>query len=543
MSLLDALLLDPALFNIYVANRADGIGGSGTISDPYDGSTQAKFDTVMRNLPSTPPVRVHLGPGTFQTQGYYDGAASGYGWQPKAGMKIIGSGVDVTTLQLVNNLSANNHYFAVGHPLASGGQPVSLDFCEVSDLTIDCNLANQSNTVACGAVRLMGNHVRIRRVKAKNWGNKISANLGYVFAVIVSDPATGASLINCGIEDCMAVLPGTATTGEMLIFHAGGKEHDATNTLEGFGTAPFIRNCFVDCDSTGALGNGTDYRAKFRALSMTSCKGGIVEGNQIHNTWYGGPYLTKWSVRDMVVRNNVYKNVVSAPYLNLPAPGTAITNSSLVLPNPSPSTVVEVTTSSNHALTAGDRVKISGALPTDYNGVFVVDSITPPNKFRYRLATRPAASTAAGSTQKVLGVERFVFEENEIEMPLFAAPLPQPIAVQTNASSLAALGLAYVYGDVLIRDNRIHYLDTRFDSTYLGFPIKILGARNLIARNNVVESAPANPLQNSLSGTVKYFNNEMPTGVLVQGVNLDAGNKKYDELATQAEDATMLTLI
>jgi hypothetical protein len=77
MSLFDALLLDPAPFDLFVAARTDGVGGSGTLNDPYDGSTQAKFDDVMRNkVPTNVPVKVHRGPGTFLTQGYYDGASS-----------------------------------------------------------------------------------------------------------------------------------------------------------------------------------------------------------------------------------------------------------------------------------------------------------------------------------------------------------------------------------------------------------------------------------------------------------------------------------
>ena len=41
MSLIDALLLDPAPFEVWIACRTDGLKGSGTASDPYDGSTAA----------------------------------------------------------------------------------------------------------------------------------------------------------------------------------------------------------------------------------------------------------------------------------------------------------------------------------------------------------------------------------------------------------------------------------------------------------------------------------------------------------------------
>ena len=39
MSLLDALLLDPYRINVWIAYRTDGVKGSGTQNDPYDGST------------------------------------------------------------------------------------------------------------------------------------------------------------------------------------------------------------------------------------------------------------------------------------------------------------------------------------------------------------------------------------------------------------------------------------------------------------------------------------------------------------------------
>ena len=41
---------------------------------------------------------VHLGPGTFVTSGYSDSVSGGY--QVKPGMKILGSGIDVTKLVL-----------------------------------------------------------------------------------------------------------------------------------------------------------------------------------------------------------------------------------------------------------------------------------------------------------------------------------------------------------------------------------------------------------------------------------------------------------
>lgn len=60
MSLLNALFLEPYPLEVWIAYRTDGIKGSGTLNDPWDGSTDAKFDSIMNGLPANTPVRVHL---------------------------------------------------------------------------------------------------------------------------------------------------------------------------------------------------------------------------------------------------------------------------------------------------------------------------------------------------------------------------------------------------------------------------------------------------------------------------------------------------
>ena len=60
-----------------------------------------------------------------------------------------------------------------------------------------------------------------------------------------------------------------------------------------------------------------------RAISMAWCRGGVVEGNQIYGVDVGGPYAggatyqTQLSIRDLIVRNNYYKNVARGPWLDL----------------------------------------------------------------------------------------------------------------------------------------------------------------------------------------------------------------------------------
>src|SRR2546423_2684242 len=144
MSLLDSLLLDPARLDVWIAMRTDGVAGTGTESDPYDGSTQVKFDALMNSFASY--TTILLGPGTVETRGYSDVALNGGHptWQPKAGMKILGSGIDVTFLKIVNAGFYNNSYLQRGLYFAIGATFGNVvHYVEVSDLTIDCNLRNQ----------------------------------------------------------------------------------------------------------------------------------------------------------------------------------------------------------------------------------------------------------------------------------------------------------------------------------------------------------------------------------------------------------------
>ena len=50
MSLLDALLLDPYRINVWIAYRTDGVAGTGTQNDPYDGSTNFAAPFTISSL-------------------------------------------------------------------------------------------------------------------------------------------------------------------------------------------------------------------------------------------------------------------------------------------------------------------------------------------------------------------------------------------------------------------------------------------------------------------------------------------------------------
>jgi hypothetical protein len=320
MSLTAALLLDPHRDrrDVWIAYRTDGIAGSGTASDPYNGSTWERFDAVLRSVPEDSILR--LGPSPrdaegdpvpFLTRGYYDGAPADYGWQPKRGQNIIGSGIDVTVLRLTGAQQTGGHYFAIGHPLATDldhpGTQVNL--CEISDLTIDCNLDGQPTDVACGAVRLKGHHARIRRVKAIQWGSRTSAR-GYVLSVITADAqAPEREISDIGIQESTVVDPAPGSTGGAVLLHAGGNPA-GPGSEDAFGEVPFIRHCIAE-------GDAAHLDRDDRGLSMSACLGGVVEGNSVRDVRIGGPMEEQWGTRSVVVRHNRFRNVLVGPYWKL----------------------------------------------------------------------------------------------------------------------------------------------------------------------------------------------------------------------------------
>lgn len=154
--------------HVWIAWRTDGIPGTGVEHDPYDGSSVLKLDQLLRGLPIN--TTIHFGPGVFETQGA--GVESEFPvkhWRPRTGWVIIGSGIGVTTLKLVNTEIDDSYYWLISNvPLKDG----MINDVEIRDLTLDCNIQGQSAAVAVGGFWLHGNRIKIERLQITNWGSQ-----------------------------------------------------------------------------------------------------------------------------------------------------------------------------------------------------------------------------------------------------------------------------------------------------------------------------------------------------------------------------------
>lgn len=143
---------------IWIANRTDNNAGDGSLLNPYDGSTQAKFDAILSNLftNNVTNIEINIGPGTFITNGGGRGVGGQSlginGWLMLAGWKIKGSGRDITTLKLNQVLYKQSGDYGYNPYTTStcvvGQQSWDQSNQSVSDITIDCNLPNLGTTTS-----------------------------------------------------------------------------------------------------------------------------------------------------------------------------------------------------------------------------------------------------------------------------------------------------------------------------------------------------------------------------------------------------------
>ena len=198
-------------------NRTEA--GNGTYEDPYDGSTQAKFDALLNALPAS--IVINLLPGMFSTLG------SGQGGNVlKEGWIIQGAGIDLTTVFL-NPQNAGTAQ--VTHFGFQGGQMHRL---ELRNLTLNGNVENQP-TGALVQANMACNVGGFYNVRLSHWGNAQNAN-GYNEAfglVLTSGPGNGDQRAELEIRGCF-VDAAIYSGGSCLGINAGGTGFEASGVIE-----------------------------------------------------------------------------------------------------------------------------------------------------------------------------------------------------------------------------------------------------------------------------------------------------------------------
>jgi hypothetical protein len=268
---------------VWVSPIAQTNGGNGTLDYPYDGSTQAKFDALMNNLPAN--TTIHLLAGTYQTYGVDS-------WSVKSGQKISGSGMDVTILQLVPTSLDNQPVVISSH--------VNTTNVEVSDLTVDGNAGAISGKNKLNGVYLCGTRHAIRRVKAINLS---AEGAGYeAFGIVISATADGEATVNSDgniIEEC-----------EVSQFQASGSSR-AISAISFNGLGPIsgiIRNNRVFL-------NGNPTNNAEQAINGAWSHDVLIEGNYIDGA-FNGYYGDTGGCTNIIIAHNTFRNCYSAVSLS-----------------------------------------------------------------------------------------------------------------------------------------------------------------------------------------------------------------------------------
>ena len=406
-----------------------------------------RFDDLMKNTVGA-NVAVHLGPGVFETRGSSV-------WQPKSGQKLRGSGIAVTTLRLVG---VNVPYFPVN---AIGYQYDNyLDSFEASDFTVDCNLPGQilKDTqqnfalapVTCGAVFIVGQHLRLRRLRAINFGtqgpfgqstphpndpnypNEKPSNECFVLSAAWPHPNLESlnppkTVSDCVIEDCILEQPSLNNARETTCICLGASERGASDPFDGkdglmaYHRGCVVRNCVVDCEYKD---NPVSIQSVTSSLTTTATvttrlphgretndwvriSGAVVNGST-DNPYNGSFKITKLSPTTF---QYTISSAVPDPTGDMwvgrwPSHFVAVTS---IQKSGSGPWVFTVSTATPHFLVPKGAAVLTnvtnsdaGKPPTAFNVTWVVKDILDRKTFTFEAASDPGSPVAVSNT--TLGV-------------------------------------------------------------------------------------------------------------------------------------------
>jgi hypothetical protein len=250
----------------------------GTEASPYDCSTSTKFNTVINNMPAYSTI--HVMAGTYQTPGWT--------CPLKSGQKLLGSGMDVTILQLQTDDSAT---------LTSGYICTNIEVC---DMTLDANYSGGSHNR--DGVTLSGSMNAIRRVKVINCAHYNTGSGSEAWGIVLNGyfmpQGTSASAGANIIEGCeVSHYAGGANGIDLFAISINSVDGSSFGVGKSIVTSGIIRNNRVlathDNVVLGLGCNGENF---------------LIEGNYVENAAEAFHSETPIGWTNVTIVNNNFKN-------------------------------------------------------------------------------------------------------------------------------------------------------------------------------------------------------------------------------------------
>lgn len=338
----------------YFENRPDGLYGSGTSIDPYNGIYLDDVLLGYRILGKT-NVSVVLGKGTFYTKGKTWLLSDSETWNMLDGWSIRGMGIDVTTLKL------SRYNFINPYPNDKYAKSVSVIDCEahrrsnirVSDLTVDgsysdfCNTTTQTFTIPTNSgtailnfsnvsalTGLTGKYVSIHQPDYSFVGifDLLSVNIGSKTATIKNDgkniysvgytvsansyvgPTMNIAGVAIQAKDNNVIERVRVTNCSSCIYEGGGGLSMTVIGDRVIGKFNRISNCIVD-NIWGNYGwlvifnsNNQDSTAVGGAGKNGAYIEGIIENCVVRSSLRRHQCYASYGARNLVIKNNYAYN-------------------------------------------------------------------------------------------------------------------------------------------------------------------------------------------------------------------------------------------
>jgi hypothetical protein len=254
---------------VWISARTNALGtgaifGNGAITNPFYGD----FDAIIKSLATN--TTIHLLPGIHYTIG-----TNWSGLQLKAYQRVIGAGIDTTTVRRDTNFSYN-----AGTVVFNS----SADGVEVRDLTLDAN-ANGTESYVQSALFLTGNYSKIHRVRAiHSSGNTSTGQECFVIFVSGTNSIVSEAEVSSVRGNYCSAISLTASDNNLCV-------------------GSIVEHCKVIFP---VLTNGSS--SYFQAYLASGTRNALFDGN-ISEGGGSGFYTDTGSETNLTIVNCTFKNV------------------------------------------------------------------------------------------------------------------------------------------------------------------------------------------------------------------------------------------